>query len=389
MIRFFLSAFTLLFSGEVVSQSLSGNISLQNIYFPDDTLYSDIEQDGLSLGSFLNSEYEFNDSLSSTFSVQLHLGEVGFIDLEQAHLDFNSDNISFSIGNDVVFWGKTEVSQINNIINQIDLRNDISGDDKLGQPMLRISYINDQGKIDFFYFPIFKHRKFSDQNHRLSIVPNLSSDATFYDFASDNTPSFAMRYEQAIDEIDFGVHFFKGIDRTPAFISSGSKIAPIYSEFSQVGADIQYTNGDIILKSEYNYSHDQLNRNITTSNNWAAAIGIEYTLYGVQQSNSDLTLIGEYSYDSRNDLSLSPFQNDFALGARLNLNNIAGTQIEAFLLKDVDLGTLTSQISYSHRINENLSIAIEGNIMNNISKDDILYNLRYDSNIGFSLIYSF
>ena len=59
-----------------------------------------------------------------------------------------------------VYWGATEAAHLVDIINQTDFVENLDGEDKLGQPMIKLSLIQDWGVADFFILPGFRERTF-------------------------------------------------------------------------------------------------------------------------------------------------------------------------------------------------------------------------------------
>src|ERR1051325_7163987 len=55
-----------------------------------------------------------------------------------------------------VFWGVTESQHLVDIVNQTDLVEDPIGKEKLGQPMVNLTLLNDWGTLDVFVLPGFR-----------------------------------------------------------------------------------------------------------------------------------------------------------------------------------------------------------------------------------------
>ncbi|MGB5517007.1 MAG: hypothetical protein WBO73_00875, partial [Gammaproteobacteria bacterium] len=93
------------------------------------------------------------------------------------------DTLELTAGISKVFWGVTETQHLVDIINQTDLVENVDGEDKLGQPMIKLSSAQDWGIIDFFVLPYFRERTFPgvEGRPRPEVVVDTDSDA-IYDF---------------------------------------------------------------------------------------------------------------------------------------------------------------------------------------------------------------
>ena len=58
----------------------------------------------------------------------------------------------FRVGVGKVFWGVTESQHLVDIINQTDLVENIDTEDKLGQPMLETTWLQNWGATTVLYF---------------------------------------------------------------------------------------------------------------------------------------------------------------------------------------------------------------------------------------------
>ena len=54
--------------------------------------------------------------------------------------------------------------------------------------------------------------------------------------------------------------------------------------------------------------------------------GFEYTFVGIMDTALDLGVLSEYHYDDRDELSMSIFQDDIAIGARLAFNDVQSSE---------------------------------------------------------------
>ncbi|MEM6621110.1 MAG: hypothetical protein AAF674_02695 [Pseudomonadota bacterium] len=284
-------------------------------------------------------------------------------DIREAKLDYQTGDWSFTIGADTIFWGKTEVQHLVDIINQTDGVEDLDDEDRLGQPMLRIGYLADFGELSLFYLPFFRERTFAGTSGRLRQNPPANTALPLYDTGAEEwTPSFAARYAGVFGDVDLGLSAFYGLGRDPSFFFDPARgvVRPFYEGITQVGLDIQYTTEATLWKGEAIWRGGQRNARFQEENFAALTGGIEHTLFGVFESNADVGLIAEYAWDSRGDDALTPFQNDAIAGVRLALNDPEDTAVLLTAAVDVESGATTLRLEADRRLGEDWTISIEG-----------------------------
>ena len=95
----------------------------------------------------------------------------------------------------------------------------------------------------------------------------------------------------------------------------------VYPINHQSGVDAQLTLGPWLLKLE---GVGRLNK---FQDVFAFAGGLEYTFGNVKGSGIDIGLLGEYLYDSRDELTIGGMDNDIFVGSRIALNDVQSTEI--------------------------------------------------------------
>lgn len=135
-----------------------GNLSLELTGF----LASAEHSADQSFSSSVSGEVELYFPLSSGDSsvVITPFARLDQHDSERSHFDFreflyqrNSDNWEFRVGLGKVFWGVAESRNPVDIINQRDSVEGFTADEKLGQPLIHLSWYKDLGSLDFFLLP--------------------------------------------------------------------------------------------------------------------------------------------------------------------------------------------------------------------------------------------
>ena len=315
-------------------------------------------------------------------------------------LSFTGDTWELNAGLGRVFWGVTESDNPVDIINQTDIVEDLTGDEKLGEPMLNLNWFSDNyGEFGVFLLPQFQERTTIGENGRPT--PGIAVDRSLTTFeSSDGNDDFgyALRWTRSFDAWDVGLHYFDGTSRDPTFIpvisDTGAVLAPRYSLLRQTGIDALGLYGDLAVKAEVIH---QTGGEIES--HAEAVTGIEYTLVGLLaplQENEklpddwctpdtrnpfkklacndriDLGLVLEYLWDQRGTDSDQLFQNDMLLGLRFAFNDAATSDALFGILQDLDGGATTLSIEASTRLFESYRLKIFGQQFVNTNGDTTL-----------------
>ena len=235
------------------------------------------------------------------------------------------DNWELRAGIRKEFWGVTEFQHLVDVINQTDGVEDFDGEDKLGQQMVNLSLVNDWGIVDVFLLPGFRERTYAGEEGRLRGPLVVDEDNVSYESsAGQQHLDFALRWAHSVGDFDLGAYWFHGTNReaylSPSPQAPSSSLVQYYTQMDQLGIDAQATLGDWLWKFE------SIFRSTSLEDFWATQAGFEYSFIGVFDSNLDLGLLMEHSWDSRGEVALgaqgSLMQNDLFLGARLALSLI-------------------------------------------------------------------
>ena len=315
-------------------------------------------------------------------------------DLREAKVDYRSGDWELTVGLDFVFWGKTEAVHLVDIINSDDSVEDLDLEDKLGQPMFRLTRHTDWGAFSLYYLPYFRKPTFAGANARLrGQLPVDTGSADIRVDGAEWAPSFAARWAHVIGDGDFGVSAFSGTSRDAAFLPTGftafgpSALQPVYSRVAQVGFDGQYTSNATLWKLEAIGRHGQLDRSGDKSAYVAVTGGLEYTLFGVADSNADLGLILEGAWDSRGEQALTPFEEDAIYGVRLALNDERDTSLLVIGTTDVSSGGTSVRLEAQRRLFGSWKAEVEAQAFLNTQRSDLEYDLRRDTYVRLRLSY--
>ncbi|MDX1697077.1 MAG: hypothetical protein R3308_02270, partial [Thiohalobacterales bacterium] len=304
-----------------------------------------------------------------------------------------------NIGISKVFWGVTEAVHLVDVINQTDNLVNEDGEDRLGQPMMKLSLIRDYGVFDLFMLPGFREREFPGREGRPRFGIPVSNDSLYESAAGDLHVDFAARWSHSIGAFDIGLAHFTGTGREPRFVAlpadiSGmtvTEITPLYEIINQTSLDLQAIFGGWLLKLEAVMRSGQGKRIR------AFAGGYEYTFVGVNQSQVDVGIITEYLYDSRDDnidpatvlasrpFFTSPFQDDLVLGARITLNDVASSELLASVIIDLEGGGESYNIEASRRFGDNWKVSLEARGVMNIPAGNVLSSFEDDNRVRLEL----
>ena len=311
-------------------------------------------------------------------------------DIREAKIDVIDGALSATVGADTVFWGKTEVVHLVDIINQTDTVEDLDDEDRLGQPLVRFGYLTDYGLWEAFYMPYFRDRTFPSAEGRLrGPVPVNENLSRFDTDAEEWTPSFAGRFAGTFGDFDIGLSAFHGLSRDPVFLFEDGQLIPLYERITQAGFDGQFTSGATLWKAEAIGRFGQKNARLVEEDFGAFTGGFEHTLFGVYESNADLGLIVEYAWDSRGDDALTAFQNDVIGGVRLALNDEQDTALLVTGSADAANGGIGFRLEGERRIGTSWKAEVEGQAFVNQDRGTAQGILADDTFVRLKMTYFF
>lgn len=320
--------------------------------------------------------YWASNSGNDTFTLKV-FGRYDGLDDERSRVDIRealwlhvAGNWEFRAGIGKVFWGVTESNHLVDIVNQTDLIESADGEQKLGQPMLHLTRLNDWGVLEFFVLPGFRERTFPGADGRLGGPFIVDTDQAAYESADEQSHvDYAFRYSHYLGAFDFGVSGFSGTNREPTFLLEDG-FRPFYDQMQQLGVDVQATLSDLLLKFEAIYREDSVNKYV------AQTIGFEYTLANMFDRGFDLGLLSEYNFDSREE-SISGLDNDVFVGARFTLNDVQSTELLIGVSQDLDRSqSRLLFIEGARRIGESWKATLDARLFSSSEPEDPLFFIR-------------
>lgn len=371
----------------VQATEFSGSVGLEGRYYFDDAAFTNQKGEGLSL--VLQSEFRHKSDNDLSVFTFVPFYRQDQKDKERTHADVRQLDLIMAKGDweyqggiSKIFWGVTESAHLVDIINQTDGVESIDGEEKLGQPMFRVSHLHDGGSLSLFVLPYFRERTFVGKNGRLrSQLPVVSDDVSYESSKKKKHIDYALRLQHTFDKIGVGLSYFDGTSRVPDIIPdfNAEVLKQHYALVKQTGLDLQYTGEAWLWKLE------AVNRDFEQRNYTAMVSGFEYTEPRVAGTRLDLGLLAEYLHDSRGEIIEAPFQNDLFLGARLVLNDMHDTEFLVGGYFDFDNQTKSIFVESSIRIEKDLKLNIEAQAFVDVDKRDPFYDLKKDGFIQLEL----
>lgn len=312
-------------------------------------------------------------------------------DRRRTHGDFRElywqrsfEQLELAVGARRIFWGVTESRHLVDIVNQTDFVENIDGEDKLGQPMVSLRWLPDWGTLDLYLMPLFRERTYAGDAGRPRLpLPVLENDARYESAAGRRRLDVALRYSHYFGDWDIGLAHFSGTSRDPrlelAFDpAQGPVLIPFYDLLEQTSVDLQATKGSWLWKLEAVARHNADGRSA------AVATGFEYTRTGLLGSSADLGIIVEYLFDDQ-PLIRGGTDNDVALGGRLTLNDVQGSELLLLAIVDAATGTRITSLEGSRRLGQSWRVSLEGRFFSNVDTTDFLSGLRDDDYLRLTL----
>jgi hypothetical protein len=300
------------------------------------------------------------------------------VDMREAYWLFHDDGLEIRLGFDKVFWGVTEVYHLVDIINQTDVVENLDGEQKLGQAMLKVSLERDWGTLDLFYMPWFRERRYPSCEGRPRTQPRVAHEQSEYENRREEWhPDVAVRWSRNLGDWDLGVAYFHGTAREPSLRpgmdSRGRPVLiPRYEVIHQTSIDLQGAVGDWLWKFE------TLRRKGQGETFVAATGGFEYTFYGIFEGSSDLGVLTEIMWDERGQSASSPFNRDLFLGLRWAANDVDGSEVLTGVVSDWSHGSRFFNLEASRRIGNDWKFGVQARLWSHVDEEDPFIGFNRD-----------
>jgi len=374
----------LLLSPDVgLSATWRGEIALEARGFIESPLDPAQHQSNLSLSGELEYHGQWDDGRQS-FTLR-PFARIDQYDEDRTHVDlreavwiFHDDGLEIRAGVNKVFWGVTEVYHLVDVINQTDVLENPDGEQKLGQPMLKVALERDWGNLDLFVMPWFRERRYPAIDGRPRSQPRVAHELSGYESEWErHHVDLALRWSRTLGDWDLGVAHFYGTGREPTLVPGIDAdrlpvLVPHYEIVHQSSVDLQGVAGDWLWKFE------AMHRSGQGASFFAATGGFEYTVYGIMEGSSDLGALVEVMWDERGDRATSPFNRDLFLGLRWVANDVDGSELLAGVVSDWNMGSRFFNVEASRRIGNSWKLGLQARLWSHVDDDDVLFGQRRD-----------
>ena len=118
---------------------------------------------------------------------------------------------------------------------------------------------------------------------------------------------------------------------------------------------------------------------------FAVSGGLEYTFYGIKDSNTDMGILLEYHYDDRDSAATTPFQDDLFIGTRIALNDVQSTDLLVGAIIDINTGGSALVLESTRRIGESWKLEVQIRGFVNANESDPIYGFRKDDMLQIEL----
>ena len=379
---------------------ISGTISFENRGYLDDPAYNGQRSSLTSLTANVTFYFEDENYRSFTLTPVLRYDAVdskrNLADLKEAYFltfgDIGQSEWELRLGFDQVFWGVVESRNIVDIVNQIDVADHPDEKSKLGQLMAHLTLTGDLGTLELFAMPFHRLRTFPGTKGRFRTpIPVDNDRATYESKRGNRNVDWAAQYSNSIGLLDFGISTFYGTSREPYLEPSlvDGVFIPRYETIRQYGLYGQVTTGPYLFKLEA-IDRRGASNNIGDKENFKAyVLGAEYSFYSIFDSQIDMTLFVERTYDTRKSLATNAFEDDIFLTSLFTFNDVNSSELVVGTLVSRDRKSQTLALEYSRRLTDQWALEIDSLFVLKAKAGDALKPVENDSFIALKLNYSF
>ena len=353
--------------------SSRGQLGIEGRSFLDDNNENTIDR-GLGLFGRLQVDHRskpFRERLRLYGRLDREDLERTILVLEEAWAEWKAKPFRVRVGFDLLNWTATEAFHPADILNSRNLDSSIQNYDKLGEPMVSLSYKGAIGVLTAYFLPTVINPILPSANSRLSFSPGLRTQFAYLDHNGKLMdgwfkPQAALRWNRGFDDFDVSFHAIRHLDRSQPNIGvlDGAPTA-LFQTVTQVGGTYQHVLGAWILKCEGGWRFfesiaDQsglalLSEGTGKPNHGRLALGLEYGTSLASGAESTLILEGQTILGTTRAeaLELDLFQGDVLLGYRYAFNDVDSKVLLVSVIVDVeDPAELIGSAQYSQRLGD-------------------------------------
>lgn len=312
---------------------------------------NDLTFDGtLSFDRFPDARADVEDR-----GARLQLGVEGFADLGDVRLSFDIDGyranylsegfvdgvLALSGGEAFRWkagllreeWGQPDGTRLNMLVSPNLAFGALSDLDPVAQPGAMLSFdLTDQIVLDIFALAGLRTGPLPEFDERGSFGLPLERDIRAGDL---DEGAAALRLSGTSTALDWSVHLFRGLARTPTFVlASPTGIDVVHDDITQVGYELEAAPGDWRVWSEGFWRQD--GRDVTGAevDFGHMTLGAEYQYFAAFNGAVDILVGAELRRDTRGERADQPFQNGVVAGLTVMQNRFQGWEFEYAYLYD-------------------------------------------------------
>lgn len=298
---------------------------------------------------------------------------------EDVWVSYTEGFYQFRLGFQNFNWTQMDIFQPAELLNSVNFDSEIENLEKIGEFALTFKMKLSFGFLQAIYMPLVFPAHFPSSKSRFSLLEPgqemgdpiyVKKDGTLVEKKQFN--QFAFNFSKSFDDFDLNLFFVDQIDRRVpeiVFQTSSNSFRPVFFPIATYGMNIIYPKDEWVFKAETvrrlvtNPVQPTIFGELQKKSHSLISLGVER---GFDWSGKSITAFVEYQRvfglsddgESAEELALEEqkitvFQNDAAVGIRINFNDIKGREIR--LLADVDLDVssqILASIVYKQRFAE-------------------------------------
>ncbi len=400
--------FLLCFFSLSLQASYKGEIIFESRVFTSDHNNSTKDQ-GLAMSPHFEFYHE-NDKLSSKlafFARHDFLDEQRKIFIpEDIYGSYQIKNWKIFAGLKILNWSATEAFHPADVINSRNFDSNLENAEKIGEPMLQITYLTENGSYNLYFLPYITKPNLAQSQNRLSfatapihIEDPVNIDKDGKTLSDSWTPQWAFRWEKSFNNTDIAIYALEQQNKyQPIYVINNNKLTPYTLPSSQYGIILQHVIDSAVLKLETATIHFKDENSfigpvpLKQEDHSLVAFGFDYTINHLNSSESTLILEGQTITDTGKvkRSTLNVFQKDLLFGYRFSFNDILNKQIFVSLISDLERGREhLVTLSYSQRLNDKWNIKSFLRYIDAPQKSFVPSGLEFldkDNQVGLNLI---
>lgn len=231
-------------------------------------------------------------------------------------------------------WGQPDGTRLDMLVSP-NLSFGLAADlDSVSQPGLRVGLPIGEARLDLYALTGLRTSPLPEAFDRNSFGLPATRDIVEGELGRG---ALAARLSGSTVALDWGVHAYIGMARTPTFVVTGDPAVIAYhDQIRQVGYDLEAAPGDWRLWSEGFWRTGARDATGGFVDYGHVTLGAEYQVFAAFGGAYDIILGAEYRHDTRGALADQPFQNGIAGGVTILQNAFNGWEAEYLFAYDTE-----------------------------------------------------